>query len=162
MDIGHIISATVCFLFMIVGLAGVVIPLLPGVPLAWLGLFIYAIVTGFERISILQTVLFFILMLFTLSLDFVAPMLGAKKYRASKWGIIGVFLGFIIGILLFAPWGIILGPFLGALLGELIASRETRRAFRVAIGAVIGFLAGNLLKVAVILIMMGFFISSLF
>ncbi len=162
MDIGLIISAIICLLFLIVGLAGVVIPLLPGVPLAWLGLFIYAIVTGFERISIFQTVIFFILMLFTLTLDFVAPMLGAKKHRASKWGIIGVFLGFIVGILLFGPWGIILGPFLGALLGELIASRQTGQAIRVAIGALIGFLAGNLLKVALILIMMGFFILSLF
>ena len=162
MDIGHIISAIICFLFMILGLAGVVIPLLPGVPLAWLGLFIYAIVTGFERISIFQTVIFFILMLFTLALDLVAPMLGAKKYRASKWGIIGVFLGFIVGILLIGPWGIILGPFLGALLGELIARRETGQAVRAAIGAFVGFLVGNLLKVAIILIMMGFFITSLF
>ncbi|MFC2070212.1 DUF456 domain-containing protein [Chloroflexota bacterium] len=159
---GYVLSIIACFILMIVGLIGVVVPVLPGVPLAWLGLFIYALVNGFEKISITATVIFFIVMLLTLAIDFLAPMLGAKKYRASKWGIVGVFLGFIAGIFLFGIWGIVLGPFLGALVGELIAKRQPAQAFRAAIGALIGFLAGNLIKVIVILIMMGFFIVSLF
>ena len=72
---------------MAVGFAGVFLPILPGVPLAWLGLFIFAIGTGFEKVSVLAVVIFFILMLFTLALDFLAPMLGAGKYKASKFGI---------------------------------------------------------------------------
>lgn len=157
-----ILLAILCFVLMVVGLAGVFLPFLPGVPLAWLGLFIYALGTGFDRISILTTVVFFILMLVTLLLDFIAPMLGASKYRASKYGIIGTFLGFTVGIIVFSFWGIILGPFVGAFLGELIAKRPPKQALKSALGAFLGFVAGTLFKTIYILIMFGFFIISLF
>jgi len=151
-----------CSILMVVGLIGVVIPFLPGIPLAWLGFFIYALGTGFDKISITTIVVFFILMLFTLALDFVAPMLGARKYKASKYGIAGVFLGFMVGIFVFGFWGILLGPFIGAFLGELIAKKETSRAFKSALGALVGFIAGTLFKLIIILIMIGLFIVSLF
>jgi uncharacterized protein YqgC (DUF456 family) len=157
-----ILLAILCFVLMVVGLAGVFLPFLPGVPLAWLGLFIYALGTGFDKISILTVVVFFILMLLTLLLDFVAPMLGAGKYRASKYGIIGTFLGFTVGIIAFGFWGIILGPFVGAFLGELIAKRPPKQALKSALGAFLGFVAGTLFKTIYILIMFGFFIISLF
>ena len=157
-----IFSIVLCFILMLVGLAGVILPFLPGVPLAWAGLFIYALVTGFDKISVPTVVIFFILMLLTLALDFLAPMLGAGKYRAGKWGIAGVFIGFIVGIFVFGPWGLILGPFLGALVGELIGKRNAGQAIKAAFGAVIGFLAGNLLKIVLIFVMLGFFVSSLF
>jgi len=147
---------------MVVGLIGVVLPFLPGIPLAWLGLFIYALGTGFDKISITTIIVFFILMILTLALDFAAPMLGARKYKASKYGLIGVFLGFTVGILVFGFWGIIFGPFIGALLGELITKREPRRAFKSALGAFLGFIAGTLFKIVIVLIMIGFFIASLF
>ncbi|MFC1900791.1 DUF456 domain-containing protein [Chloroflexota bacterium] len=158
----NVLSIIACFILMIVGLIGVVVPMLPGVPLAWLGLLIYALASGFEKISIATTVIFFVLMLLTLAIDFLAPILGVKKYKASAWGVFGVFIGFIIGIIVFGPWGIILGPFLGALIGELIARRQPGQALKSALGAIVGFLAGSLLKVALILVMMGFFIMSLF
>lgn len=157
-----VLLAILCFVLMVAGLAGVFLPLLPGVPLAWLGLFIYAIGTGFDRISILTTVIFFILMLLTLLFDFVAPMLGASKYRASRYGIIGAFIGFTVGIFVFGFWGVILGPFLGAFLGELIAKGQPRQALKSALGAFLGFVAGTLVKTILILIMLGFVIMSLF
>ena len=147
---------------MIVGILGVVLPVLPGIPLAWLGLFIYALATGFERVSIATVVVFFLLMLITLILDFAAPMLGAKKYQASKFGIFGAFLGFIAGIFTLGLWGIILGPLVGAFLGELLARRKPKQAFGSALGAFLGFVAGTLFKIIVILVMAGFFIASLF
>ena len=159
---GTILYAIVCSILMVVGLIGVVLPGLPGVPLAWLGLFIYALGTGFDRISIITTVVFFIVMLFTLSLDFLAPILGAKKYKASKYGLIGAFLGFVAGIIVFGFWGIIFGPLVGALLGELIAKREPGQAFRSALGALTGFFMGTLFKIVIILVMIGFFVVSLF
>ena len=145
-----------------VGLLGVVLPILPGIPLAWLGLFIYAIGTGFERISVLTVVIFAIITVFALVLDLLAPMLGAKKYQASKFGIIGASIGLIVGIIVFGFWGTILGPFLGALSFELIASRKPKRALGAALGTLIGFIAGSLFKIIIILIMAGFFIASLF
>ena len=147
---------------MLAGLLGVVLPLLPGSPLSWLGLFIYAIGTGFERISVTVVVIFFILTVLALVLDLVAPMLGAQKYKASKLGILGAFLGFTVGVFVLGPWGIILGPLIGALLGELIAGKRIEQALRSALGAFLDFLAGTLFKIVLILVMAGFFIASLF
>ena len=151
-----------CSVLMLVGLAGVILPVLPGIPLAWLGLFIYALGTGFDRISITITVVFFVLMLLTLLLDFLAPLLGAKKYKASKYGILGAFIGLITGMIIFGFWGIILGPFIGAFLVELILQKQANVAFKSAFGTFLGLMAGTLLKIIVILIMAGFFISSWF
>lgn len=147
---------------MVVGIVGVFVPVLPGIPLAWLGLFIYAIGTGFERISIITIIVLFILMALIMLIDFLAPMLGAKKYKASKYGILGAFVGLIAGIIFFGFWGIIIGPFIGAFAVELLVKRQPRIAFRSAFGTLVGFIAGTLLKVIFILIMSGFFIASWF
>ncbi len=157
-----IVLAILCSILMMVGLLGVVLPILPGIPLSWLGLLIYAWGTGFERISITLVVVFFVLTVLTLVLDFVAPMLGAKKYGASKFAIFGAFLGFTVGIFVLGPWGIILGPFIGALLGEFMARGKPKEAVASAFGTFLGFVAGTLFKIIVILIMAGFFIASWF
>jgi uncharacterized protein YqgC (DUF456 family) len=147
---------------MVIGALGVILPVLPGIPLAWLGLFIYALATGFEEISVTVVVIFFILMVLSLVLDFLAPLLGAKKYRASALGVIGAFIGTIVGIFVLGFWGIILGPLAGAFLGELIASGKPKQAFGSAVGAFLGLVAGSLVKLILILIMAGFFIASFF
>lgn len=157
-----VLLAILCSVLLIAGLAGIVLPILPGVPLAWLGFFVYAIGTGFDRISITTTVVFSILMVLTLVLDLVAPMLGASKYKASKLGILGSFVGLMAGVIAFGFWGIILGPFIGALLGELVARKRPEQAFKSALGTLLGFLAGSLIKIVVVLTMAGFFIASLF
>ena len=157
-----VLLAILCSVLLIAGLAGIVLPILPGVPLAWLGFFVYAIGTGFDRISITTTVVFSILMVLTLVLDLVAPMLGASKYKASKLGILGSFVGLMAGVIAFGFWGIILGPFIGALLGELVARQQPEQAFKSALGTLFGFLAGSLIKIVVVLTMAGFFIASLF
>ena len=149
--------AIVGFILIGIGFLGIFLPVLPGIPLAWLGLFIFAIGTGFEKISILATVIFFILMLLTLAFDFLAPMLGAGKYKASRLGIAGTFFGFLVGILVFGFWGIILGPLIGAFVGELIARRPAGQALKSATGAFIGFLAGTLVRVIYIFILLGYF-----
>ena len=157
-----VLLAILCSVLLIAGLAGIILPILPGVPLAWLGFFIYAIGTGFDRISITTTVVFSVLMVLTLVLDLVAPMLGASKYKASKLGILGSFIGLLAGIIVFGFWGIILGPFIGALLGELVARKQPKQAFKSAFGTLLGFLAGSLIKIIVVLTMAGFFVVSLF
>ena len=159
---GTVVLIVLCSVLIIIGLLGVILPILPGIPLAWLGLFIYAIGTGFDRLSIVTIVIFFILMVFTLILDFVAPMLGAKKYQASRFGIFGAFLGFTVGIFAFGFWGVILGPLIGAFLGELLVGRKPKQAFGSALGALLGFVAGTLFKIIFILVMAGFFVASLF
>jgi uncharacterized protein YqgC (DUF456 family) len=156
------IYAVICSLLMLVGLIGIFAPVLPGIPIAWLGLFIYAIGTGFERISVVTIIVFAALTALILILDALAPMLGARKFQASKFGVLGAFIGLIIGVIFLGFWGIILGPFLGAFLFEFLAKRKAKGALKAAFGTFVGYLAGALVKVIFICIMTGFFIASLF
>lgn len=147
---------------MLIGLIGVILPFLPGVSLAWLGLFIYAAFTHFKDISLLAILVFLGLAIISTILDLIIPSLGAKKYKASKWGIIGAFLGSLLGVAFFNLPGAIIGPFLGALIGELLAQRTLKQATQSAFGAFLGFITGVLIKTILIFIMIGFLIASLF
>ncbi len=80
-----ILSAILCFILILIGLIGVILPLLPGVPLAWLGLFIYALATDFDKISITTTIIFFVITMMSLLMDFVVPLIGARGYKASRF-----------------------------------------------------------------------------
>ena len=156
------VFAVIGSILILVGLVGVFAPMLPGIPIAWLGFFIYAIGSGFERISILTVVIFFIVMALILLLDLLAPALGAKKYEASKFGMLGALIGSIIGLIFFGFVGIILGPIIGAFIFELIAKRKPDIAFKSALGTFVGFIVGALVKLVYILILGGFFIRSWF
>jgi uncharacterized protein YqgC (DUF456 family) len=159
----EVLYAVICTLLMLVGLVGVFAPVLPGIPIAWLGLFIYAIGTGFERISVVTTIVFAAITALILILDALAPLLGAKKFQASKYGVFGAFLGMVIGVIFLGFWGVILGPFLGAFLFELLfARKQARGALKAAFGTFIGYVTGALVKVIFICVMAGFFIVSLF
>jgi len=157
-----VLAIIIAIFLMLLGLLGVVLPLLPGVPLAWAGLLVYGLMTGFERVSVAAVVIFGLLMVATIALDLVAPMLGASRFRASRRGMAGVFLGFFIGIIFLGIPGIIIGPLAGAFLGELSAKRTPTRALKSALGALIGFLAGTLFKLTAVLMILGYFIVSLF
>ena len=147
---------------MLVGLLGVALPLLPGAPLAWLGLFIYAWYTGFEEISIILILVFLGLVFLSALLDVVAPLLGAKTNKASKYGVLGVFVGAFVGAITLGPIGLIVGPIFGAFSGELYAQKNSNQALKSALGAFAGIVVGTLLKAILILVMMGYLIFALF
>src|SRR5512139_3952506 len=101
-----VLLAVICAVLMLAGFAGLILPVLPAIQLSWLGLLIYAWGTGFERISLLTTVVFTLLMLFSMLLDWVAQLIGAKKFKASRYGLIGAFLGSLLGLAIFGFWGV--------------------------------------------------------
>ena len=146
----------------LLGLAGSFIPILPGPPLAWAGLLIYGILTDFQEASVLAVVIFGVITVISLAIDMLAPVLGAKGYKATRSGIIGAFLGALIGVFVAGPIGIALGPLVGAFVGEYIAHRNHERALKVAWGSFVGFLVGTLVKVVVVLAIAAYFISILF
>jgi len=158
----EIILIILAAVLMLAGLAGVILPFLPGVILVWLGFFIYTAATGFSQISLLAVLVFFGLTAVVLALDFLAPLLGAKKYQAGKLGILGAFLGLAAGLVVLGFWGIIVGPFVGAFLGELATGREKKQAFKSALGTFVGFFFGTLIRLILALIIIGFFIGSFF
>ena len=158
-----VILAIISTVLILYGLVSIILPFIPGgLPVAWLGLFIFAIGTGFQNISIATTVIFFVIMLVTIAIDFFAPMLGAGKFRASKWGILGAMFGSFLGIFIVGLWGIVLGPFFGAILGELTGGKDYKQALKIGLGTLIGLIVGGLIKITVVFIMLGFLVASWF
>ena len=117
-------------LIAVVGLIGCIIPAIPGPPLNFLSLVILEL-----AIKDAFTLDFYILWggitIVVTFLDYVLPIMGAKVYKASSFGIWGSIIGMIIGILFFPPFGMILGLFIGAVLGELIAGKKKWEALKI-------------------------------
>lgn len=148
-------------ILILLGIAGAVLPFLPGPPLALAGLIIYGFATDFSKVSITTVIIFTLLTILTLILDVAAPALGAKGYKASRWGIIGAFAGAILGMFVLGPLGIIIGPFVGGFVGEMIANPDSTRALRTAWGAFVGFLVGTVVRLGITFAMAGYFVYAL-
>ena len=145
----------------LLGLAGSVLPILPGPPLAWAGLLVYGILTDFQEATVLAVVIFGLIAAISQVIDMFAPVLGAKGYKATRYGIVGAFLGALLGVFIAGPIGIALGPLIGAFTGEYIAHRDHERALKTAWGAFVGFLIGSFVKIIVVLANAVYFISIL-
>ena len=140
----------------LVGMAGAVVPLLPGVPLVFGGMLLAAWADHFQHIGAFTLTLLGVLAALALLVDFVAGLLGAKRVGASTRALWGASLGAIVGIFFGLP-GLLLGPFAGAVAGELSAGREPHQAARVGIGTWLGLLFGTLAKLALCFTMLGVF-----
>jgi uncharacterized protein len=158
----EIIVAFISGLLIVLGGVGSFLPVLPGPPLSFGGLLLYAWYTGFDKISPTVLLIFGLLTLATMVLDFVAPALGAKGYKASKYGTIGSFIGAFAGMFVLGPIGIILGPFIGGFVGELMYLSNIDQAYKTAWGSFIGFLIGSAFRLGVILSMLAYFVYAVF
>jgi uncharacterized protein len=147
-------------LLIVVGLAGTILPALPGVPLVYAGMFLAAWVDQFQRVGGVTLTVLGVLCVIAIVVDFVASLLGAKRVGASGWALVGAAIGTLLGLFLGLP-GLILGPFVGALAGEMIAGSTFKQATTVGVGTWLGLLFGTLAKVALAFTMVGVFVFSL-
>jgi uncharacterized protein YqgC (DUF456 family) len=138
------------------GIAGTVLPALPGAPLVLVGLILAAWADGFQKVGWFPLALIGGLTLLALVVDFAATSLGAKRTGASWLAVTGAAVGTIVGLFFSLP-GLILGPFVGAVLGEYLARRDHQQAIRAGIGTWIGILLGTAGKLALIFMMIGVF-----
>ena len=145
----------------LVGLAGSVLPALPGVPLVFTGLFIAAWAGEFARVSWPTLLLLGLLTLLSFVLDVAATALGAKRVGATRLAIIGALLGTLAGVFLGLP-GLIIGPFLGAVIGELLSHGQVQQATRAGLATWMGLLFGTLAKLALVFTMLGVFAAAYF
>jgi uncharacterized protein YqgC (DUF456 family) len=148
-------------LLILVGVAGTVLPALPGLPLVFAGMLLAAWAGGFEQVGAGVLALLGILTVLSLGVDFLATAMGAKRVGASRLAVAGAVVGTFAG-LFFGPIGLIAGPFVGALCGELIHGREVRQATRVGFGTWVGILLGTALKIGLAFAMLGLFAFAWF
>lgn len=143
------------------GLAGSVLPALPGVPLVFGGLLVAAWIDDFERVTWLPLVVLGLLTAVSFVIDLVATALGAKRVGATRLAIVGAFVGTVVGVFLGIP-GLILGPFVGAVTGEMISHGKVEQATRAGLATWMGLIFGTLSKVALVFAMLGVFALAYF
>jgi len=142
----------VAILLALIGIAGSIIPGLPGPPFSWAALLVLNFTTAANHNATYLIVTAAVAVVITL-LDYVVPSLSTKRHGGSKAGVWGCNIGLVVSIigLPFGPTGligVIFWPFVGALVGELLSGKQSREAVRAAWGAFLGFLTGTGLKLA--------------
>jgi uncharacterized protein YqgC (DUF456 family) len=149
-------------LLVALGLVGLLLPVLPGVPLLLAGLVVAAWAEGFEQVGWGTLALIGAIGLLGSFIDFAAGAFGAKRFGASRAGIAGAALGALLGLFFGLP-GVLLGPFVGAVLGELlVAKRKPEAAGRAGVGAALGLAFGAAAKLALAFTMIGVFLLARF
>ena len=142
-----------------IGVAGSVLPALPGVPLVFAGLLLAAWAEDFERVSWIALVVLGLLTILSFVIDFAATALGAKRVGATKLAVLGALIGTFVGIFLGLP-GLILGPFVGAIVGEMLSHGRMQQAARAGFATWVGLIFGTLAKLALVFTMLGIFLFA--
>lgn len=149
-------------LLIIGGLAGSVLPALPGIPMVFGGIWLAAAVDDYQHLGLWWLLIIGALGVAGVAIDFIASVLGAKRVGASKRALWGASIGTLVGMFLGIP-GLLFGPFVGALVGELSSGTSVLRSAHVGVGTWIGLLLGTLVKLVLSFAMVGLFgIAMLF
>lgn len=144
-------------IFVVAGIVGALLPVVPGPMLVFIGLLLAAWIDHFEYAGAWVLGAFAIMTVIAHSLDFLAGLSGVKATGAGRGAIVGAAIGTFAGIFFGLP-GIFLGPFLGALLGEMLSVNDFYHATRAGIGAWFGVIAGMAVKLAISFVMLGWFL----
>jgi len=139
---------------LVLGLAGTVLPFLPGTPLIFVGALIYAFANDWEPIGIGRLTILAALSALGYALHYLAGALGTRRAGGSAWAFVGALAGGIVGLFFGLP-GLLLGPPLGAIAGELLKSGDLRTSVRTGIAAFLGMLAGAVANFAIGVTMIG-------
>ena len=136
------------------GVAGTVVPALPGIPMIFLGALLAAWIGDFQHITWVPLVVLGVLTIIGLAVDWVAQTMGAQRAGASKWGIMGSLVGTVAGLFM-GIVGILFMPLVGAFIGEYIAQRDLRIAGNVGWATWVGMMVGTVVKLGLSFVMIG-------
>lgn len=145
----------------LIGLAGTLVPVLPGTPLVCVGLVLAAWIDRFGKVGWMPLVVIGVLAAISLVIDFYTTARGAQKAGATKLALIGAAVGMTIGLFFGLP-GLIAGPFLGAAAGQLIGGGGLAAAGKVGLGTWTGIIAGSIAKLAIGVVMVVIFAVAYF
>jgi len=143
-------------LLILIGMAGTILPALPGVPIVLVGLLLIAWMDGFAAVSVNTMLWLGVLALLSVVIDFLATAEGARRFGAGRLAVLGATLGLLVG-LFFGLAGILFGPFLGAVAGHLLGKANLDESVRAGVGASIGVMIGTASKVVIGFIMLAWF-----
>jgi len=143
------------FLLMFVGLAGTLLPLIPGTPLILIGAIIHTAVGGFSANDVRMIAILALLVIGAHVTEYLAGAWAARKSGASWQGVAGAVLGGVVGFITVPVVGVLIGPLVGAILGELLSGKKREEAMKAGLGALVGVLGGILLQFVVGLAMVG-------
>jgi len=146
----------VAVLLVVVGLAGTILPALPGVPIILLGLLLIAWMNGFVAVSINTVLWLTLLAVLSVVIDFLATAEGARRFGAGRLAILGATVGLLVGLFFGLP-GILFGPFVGAVAGHLLGKANLDESMRAGVGASVGVVSGTVAKVVIGVIMLVWF-----
>jgi uncharacterized protein len=149
--------AVVVGLLFVVGLVGSVVPWMPGPPFVLAGAVVWALATDFDTLGWGRLAILAALTVLSVVLEFVTTAIGARRYGASRWGMLGAIVGALVGVF-FGPVGLIVGCLAGAVAAELIRGSELAASVRSGIGALVGLIAGLLGDLVVCITMIGLFL----
>jgi len=144
----------------VVGVAGVVLPALPGIVLVYGGIVLGAWIGHFEHVRSGTLIALGVLALIGIAIDYAATTIAAQKAGASKLGLIGAAVGTVVGLFM-GIIGVFFLPLVGAAIGEFIARRDALRAGRVGVATWVGLLVGIVVKLAIVFVMIGVFVAAL-
>jgi uncharacterized protein YqgC (DUF456 family) len=150
----------------VVGVIGIILPAVPGLPLMFAGMLLAAWAGGFSKVGAGMLITLGLLTAVSMGMDLWAAAIGARRVGASRLAVIGALVGTVCGLLL-GPVGLLVGPFAGALLGELWHGRslnasQVGKATRVGVGTTLGIVLGVVVKLMLAFAMLGLFVWSWF
>lgn len=149
-----------CVLLLVIGVAGTVLPALPGTAFVLAGIVLGAWIDDFERVGGVTVAVTAVLAALAWVLDYVAGLLGARKAGASPQAVTGAAVGTVVGLFM-GLVGVLFMPLVGAAAGEYLARRDHRQAARVGVATWIGIMAGLVAKVVIAFMMIGIFVAAL-
>jgi len=156
----------IAIVLVLLGLAGILLPVIPGLPLVFLGMLVAAWAGGFEQVGGWTLLVLAVLTLVSIGVDLLASAAGARRVGASRLAVAGALLGTVVG-LFFGLAGVFAGPFVGAVAGELAARRgvghrDLGQATKVGMGTWFGIFVGTVLKLTLAFAMIGIFALAWF
>ena len=149
-----------CAALIVAGLAGTVLPVLPGTVLVWAGIVLGAWIDDFQRVGTTTLVVVTVLAALAWVLDYVAGLLGARRAGASRQALLGAAIGTVVGLFM-GVVGVLFMPLVGAALGEYLAQKDQHRAVKVGVATWLGIMVGLVAKVVLAFVMVGLFVAAL-
>ncbi len=146
--------------FIIAGIVGTVVPVMPGTPLSYVGL-IFLQLTEKPPFDLSFMLVWALIVILVSGLDYLATIIGTQRMGGTRYGIAGCLIGGVFGLFVFPPFGLILGPIAGAFIGELIGGKNQDHAMKAAMEAVLGFFISTFIKLIVSLTIAYYFIVNI-